>query len=168
MRTEATSSASAEVRIAGIGRIAVIATAAGLVRVEFLADSSPRIATAGAGAAADMRDRAVAELRAYPDGGELACPVVLDGLPPFIRRVLTALRRVPRGRTIGYGELAARAGSPGAARAAGSSCARNPVPLWVPCHRVVASGGLGGFSGGLDVKRALLRLEGVDPAHPHG
>lgn len=150
---------AAELRVPGIGRVAVIASAAGLVRVEFLADTGPRIPASGGGEAARMRDRALRELAAYPGGGALDCPVVLDGLPPFIRRALIALRRVPRGRTIGYGDLARRAGSPGAARAAGSACARNPVPLWVPCHRVVASNGLGGFSGGLDVKRALLNLE---------
>lgn len=151
--------ATAECTLPGVGRIALVATAAGLVRVEFLADASPRIPTTGSGDAARMRDHALRELRAYPDGGDLACPVVLDALSPFIRRALTALRRVPRGRTIGYGELARRAGSPGAARAAGSACARNPIPLWIPCHRVVAATGLGGFSGGLDIKRALLRLE---------
>ena len=157
---------AAELRVAGLGRIAVIAAAAGLVRVEFLARASPRIRPSGTGAAARMRDRALRELAAYPGGGSLDCPVVLDGLPPFIRRALSVLRRVPRGRTIGYGDLARRAGSPGAARASGSACARNPVPLWVPCHRVVASNGLGGFSGGLDVKRALLRLERLVEASP--
>lgn len=152
--------ASAEARLPGVGRIAIIASAIGLVRVEFLADASPRVKTAGDGAPAEIRDYALRELAAYPDGGLLACPVDLAGLPAFRKRVLTALRKVARGKTISYGELAARVGSPGAARAVGSACANNPVPLWVPCHRVLAGGGkLGGFSGGLDVKRALLALE---------
>jgi methylated-DNA-[protein]-cysteine S-methyltransferase len=153
--------AAAEAVLPGVGRIVVIASAKGLRRVEFLADSSPRIATSGTGAAAGIRDRALAELTVYAtDGAALSCPVDLDGLPPFQRTVLTALRRIGRGRTISYGELAERVGKPGAARAVGNACANNPVPLWVPCHRVLASGGkLGGFSGGLDTKRALLALE---------
>ena len=155
-----TEHASGEARLTGVGRIAIIASGAGLVRVEFLADASPKVNTTGEGAAAEIRDYALRELAAYPDGGVLACPVDLALLPAFRRRVLTAMRKVGRGKTISYGALAARAGSPGAARAVGSACANNPVPLWVPCHRVLAGGGkLGGFSGGLDVKRALLRLE---------
>lgn len=152
--------AAGEGTLPGVGRIAVVASPRGLVRVEFLADASPRVVADGDGAA--MRDRALRELVGYASGGALTCPVDLAGLPDFQRRVLTALRRVGRGRTVGYGELATRVGSPGAARAVGNACARNPVPLWVPCHRVLAAGGgIGGFSGGLDVKRALLALEGV-------
>jgi len=88
-------------------------------------------------------------------------PVDLDAAPAFHRAVYRALRRVPFGRTVTYGALARRAGSPGAARAVGRAMARNPVPLVVPCHRVVASAGPGGFGGGLDLKRRLLALEGV-------
>lgn len=155
--------ATAESRLAGVGRIAIIATAAGLVRVSILRPDAARVPRAGGGAAAAMRDRALRELAAYAAGGRLACPVVLDGLPPFARRVLGALRGIERGATIGYGALAELAGSPGGARAVGNAMARNPVPLWVPCHRVLASGGIGGFSGGsgLATKRALLALEGV-------
>ena len=85
---------------------------------------------------------------------------------PFRRRVLETLRRdVPWGETVTYGELAEMAGTPGAARAVGTAMARNPVPLAVPCHRVVASGGrIGGYGGGMHgiaTKRALLALEGV-------
>ncbi len=154
--------ASGEIQMAGVGRIAVIATEAGLVRVEFLADESPRVARRGDGRAARIRDRALAELAEYADGGGLGCPVDLDGVTPFRRRVLDVLRGVGRGETVSYGELAALLGKPGAARAVGSACANNPVPLWIPCHRVLAGGGrLGGFSGGLEVKRALLKIEGV-------
>ena len=83
------------------------------------------------------------------------------GLTPFRAAVMDTLRKVPAGTTVTYGELARRTGRPGAARAVGSIMARNPVPVLVPCHRVVATDGLGGFSGGLDVKRMLLRLEGA-------
>lgn len=85
----------------------------------------------------------------------------LDETTPFGRKVMSLLMEVPAGTTITYGELAAKAGSPGAARAVGNVMARNHVPLLVPCHRVVATAGLGGFAGGLDMKRKLLKLEGV-------
>jgi methylated-DNA-[protein]-cysteine S-methyltransferase len=76
--------------------------------------------------------------------------------------VLERLREVPRGETITYGALAARAGNPRAARAVGTACARNPVPIVVPCHRVLpGTGGIGNYGGGPDRKRALLTLEGV-------
>jgi methylated-DNA-[protein]-cysteine S-methyltransferase len=82
-----------------------------------------------------------------------------SGMTPFRKKVMEELRKVQAGETISYGELAAAAGSPGAARAVGNVMATNPVPLFVPCHRVIATNGLGGFTGGLDVKRALLKLE---------
>lgn len=82
-----------------------------------------------------------------------------SGMTPFRKKVMQELRKVPAGSTVAYGELAAIAGRPGAARAVGNVMATNPVPLLVPCHRVVATDGLGGFTGGLDVKRSLLRLE---------
>jgi len=92
-------------------------------------------------------------------------PMDLHELPEFTRRVLLALRdQVPHGATTTYGELAALAGSPGAARAVGQIMARNPWPLLVPCHRVLgADGALTGFSaeGGLDLKRLLLEIEGA-------
>lgn len=90
-------------------------------------------------------------------------PVDLSGVSPFRRRVLETLHRdVGFGETVTYGELAAMAGRPGAARAVGTAMATNPVPIVVPCHRVVAAGdAIGGYGGGLDMKRALLALEGV-------
>jgi len=83
---------------------------------------------------------------------------------PFRRRVLETLHReVEYGETVSYGELAVMAGRPGAARAVGSAMATNPVPIVVPCHRVLAAGGrIGGYGGGLDVKRSLLAIEGVE------
>ncbi|MGH2669650.1 MAG: methylated-DNA--[protein]-cysteine S-methyltransferase, partial [bacterium] len=84
---------------------------------------------------------------------------------PFERAVLEQLRRIPRGQVRTYREIAAAFGHPSASRAVGNACAKNPVPLIVPCHRVVRSdGGLGGYSlrGGPRLKRRLLELEGVD------
>jgi methylated-DNA-[protein]-cysteine S-methyltransferase len=81
---------------------------------------------------------------------------------PFLERCAQELRAIPRGEVVTYGELAALAGAPGAARAAGSFCARNRLGLFVPCHRVVSAGGLGSYgSYGLNYKRRLLELEGV-------
>ncbi|MDT3397894.1 methylated-DNA--[protein]-cysteine S-methyltransferase [Streptomyces sp. B1866] len=84
----------------------------------------------------------------------------------FNRRVLRELAaHVPYGTVVGYQHLADRVGDPGAARAVGTAMGGNPLPVVVPCHRVVESGGgIGGFGGGLETKRALLALEGVLPA----
>lgn len=86
----------------------------------------------------------------------------LDGISPWSRRVYELARTIAPGMTLSYGELAARLGSPGAARAVGQALRRNPFLLIVPCHRVLAADGkLGGFSahGGLDTKRRLLAIE---------
>jgi O-6-methylguanine DNA methyltransferase len=89
-------------------------------------------------------------------------PIDLEWATPFQRALADALREVPRGTVVTYGELGALAGRPGAARAAGSFCAHNRFMLIVPCHRVVGAAGLGGYgSAGLDTKRRLLALEGV-------
>ena len=84
------------------------------------------------------------------------CP---DELAPFNSRVVACLKKVPYGTTVTYGELARKAGSPRASRAVGNAMATNDLPLVIPCHRVVATQGLGGFGGGLRMKRDLLRLE---------
>ncbi len=89
-------------------------------------------------------------------------PVDLEHATPFLERCAHALREIPRGEVVTYGELAALAGAPGAARAAGGFCARNRLGLFVPCHRVVAAAGLGSYgSYGIAYKRRLLELEGV-------
>jgi methylated-DNA-[protein]-cysteine S-methyltransferase len=90
-------------------------------------------------------------------------PLELSRVTPLYMRIYRATQSVPAGATVTYGELAARVGSPGAARVVGRSMATNPWPVIVPCHRVVAAGGgKGGFSahGGVTTKEALLKLEG--------
>jgi methylated-DNA-[protein]-cysteine S-methyltransferase len=87
-------------------------------------------------------------------------PMELDGTE-FQRQVWAELSRIPYGQTISYGELALRVGRPRAPRAVGQANGRNPIPIIVPCHRVLAGNGLGGYGGGLPVKRALLALEGA-------
>ena len=89
-------------------------------------------------------------------------PVDLDSCPAFERQIYALLRDVPTGATVTYGELAERAGSPGAARAVGMAMGRNPIPIIVPCHRVLASNGRsGGFSapGGVTTKFRILQIE---------
>jgi methylated-DNA-[protein]-cysteine S-methyltransferase len=89
-------------------------------------------------------------------------PLDLEWATPFQRALAAALRAVPWGEVVSYGELAALAGRPGAARAAGSFCADNRYALIVPCHRVVAAGSIGGYgTSGVELKRRLLALEGV-------
>ena len=86
----------------------------------------------------------------------------LDGASPFQRAVARALRAVPYGEVVSYGELALAAGHPNAQRAAGTFCAHNRYPLFLPCHRVVAAAGLGSYGTlGVEYKRRLLELEGV-------
>ena len=88
----------------------------------------------------------------------------MSGLPEFPRQVYAVARSLPRGVTMTYGEVAARAGAPGAAQAVGQAMGANPFPIVVPCHRVVAAGGgNGGFSapGGVDTKLRLLAIEGA-------
>jgi methylated-DNA-[protein]-cysteine S-methyltransferase len=110
-------------------------------------------------------NRLVGELQAYFAGEEASFEGVeldLEYETPFLDRCARALREVPRGEVVTYGELAALAGSPGAARAAGSFCARNRLGLFVPCHRVVGAGGIGSYgSYGVEYKRRLLVLEGA-------
>jgi methylated-DNA-[protein]-cysteine S-methyltransferase len=112
----------------------------------------------------------VERLQAYAIGEEQQfddVPLDLEHLSPFQTRVVRACRRIGRGRVRSYGELAAAAGSPGAARAVGSVMAKNRYPIIVPCHRVVgAAGSLGGFSArdGLNMKRRMLELEGAEIA----
>jgi methylated-DNA-[protein]-cysteine S-methyltransferase len=88
-------------------------------------------------------------------------PLDLEYETAFLSRCADELRAIPRGEVVSYGELAALAGAPGAARAAGSFCARNRLGLFIPCHRVVGASGLGSYgSYGLGYKRRLLALEG--------
>jgi methylated-DNA-[protein]-cysteine S-methyltransferase len=90
----------------------------------------------------------------------LAYPITLSGLPEFTRKVLATARRIPHGARLSYGEVAAKIGSPKAARAVGQALGRNPLPIIIPCHRVVGKqGDLTGFSAGLNWKKALLALE---------
>ncbi len=106
-------------------------------------------------------ERERCEFREYASGSRTAFTFPLDHRnTPFSLQVLEEVRRVPYGETASYGDIARRAGRPRAARAVGRAVATNPLPLVIPCHRVVGSNGsLTGFGGGLVLKRELLRLE---------
>ncbi len=98
-----------------------------------------------------------------------AVPVFIEKATPFMRAVYDAARRIPAGEVVSYAELAQRIKKPGAVRAVGTALGKNPVPLIIPCHRIIAaSGRLGGFSaqGGLDTKKMLLHCEGVSVEKP--
>jgi methylated-DNA-[protein]-cysteine S-methyltransferase len=153
------------------GPLLVAVTPRGLVRVlypdyetdeevDLLAhEVSPRVLRS-ARATQDVRR----ELDEYFDGRRRAfdVPVDFEMLHGFRRAVLERTAEIPFGTVITYREMAERAGSPRGARAAGNALGSNPVPIVVPCHRVVHSGGgLGGYTGGLDRKIHLLKLEGV-------
>jgi methylated-DNA-[protein]-cysteine S-methyltransferase len=144
---------------APVGVLTLVAGADGISRVAF--GDHPEL-----GVGTEARVTTVArELDRYFDGRlrRFTVPVVLDDVSQPFRRVVleTLAREVPYGETVSYGELAELAGRPGAARAVGTAMATNPVPIVVPCHRVLAAHGLGGYGPGLDVKRALLAREGV-------
>ena len=106
-------------------------------------------------------ERAIHELEAYFEGErtQFDVPLALHGTP-FQLEVWSVLRTIPYGETTSYGAIARRIGKPDASRAVGAANGRNPIPIIVPCHRVVGSdGALTGFGGGLPVKQALLELE---------
>jgi methylated-DNA-[protein]-cysteine S-methyltransferase len=155
-----------------VGQVLVAATPKGVVRISytdwFAPDAtledlatrvSPRVIEAP-GRLDDLRR----ELDEYFTGDRTRFDIKVDRalLGPFARKVLGRTSRIPYGKVSTYSEVAAAAGSPRASRAAGNALARNPIPIVIPCHRVLRSGGgLGGYAGGLDRKTRLLELEGA-------
>ncbi|SDM12324.1 methylated-DNA--[protein]-cysteine S-methyltransferase [Streptomyces wuyuanensis] len=162
-----------------IGPLLLAATEDGLVSVVFHARGAVRerapeqlAARLGRGAVEDATGSGrlaepIRRLAEYFAGRrtEFGLPLDWSLTSGFNRQVLRELAEtVPYGSVVGYGDLADRVGRPGAAQAVGAAMGSNPLPLVVPCHRVVESdGGLGGFGGGLETKRKLLALEGVLP-----
>jgi methylated-DNA-[protein]-cysteine S-methyltransferase len=155
-----------------VGRLHVAVTRRGLIRVLFeeqllgeeidrLARSvSPRIMTS-----ASLTDRVRRELDAYFAGRLDRFSVRTDRrlIRGVTRDVLSATSKISYGQTSTYGEVAARIGRPAASRAVGRALGSNPIPIVIPCHRVIgASGSLTGYAGGVERKRTLLELEGVD------
>ena len=156
-----------------VGRLVAVATPCGLARLAYelenggldsvLEDVALRLSPAIVEAPARL-DPVRRELDEYFQGRRQDFDVPLDwGLstPGFRRLVLQACARIPFGATSTYKQMAIAAGSPTAFRAAGGALGSNPIPIVVPCHRVLSSsGGLGGYTGGLDRKRLLLAIEG--------
>ena len=107
---------------------------------------------------------ALKQLREYFDENRTTFSVPLDlQMPPFYKKVLLEVIKIPYGKTVSYQEIARRAGNAKASRAAGSANANNPIAIFIPCHRILASDGtLGGYGGGLDKKMILLEHEGLD------
>ena len=156
-----------------IGSLLLAATEHGMVRIGFACENhdavlaslaavvSPRIRRAPR-----RLDAAVTQIEAYFAGSlrRFDLPLDLRSVAGFRLEVLRHLRDIGYGRTESYREVAIAAGLPSAVRAVGSACARNPLPLVVPCHRVVRSdGSLGGYLGGTDAKHTLLALERPGP-----
>lgn len=155
-----------------LGDLLVAATPKGLVRVGLPSESADSVLSSLAEAISPRvlempkrLDDARRELDEYFDGRRMEFDLKLDWrLSPsgFYRQVLRQLPRVPFGQTVTYGEVAARAGSPKAYRAAGTACGANPMAIVVPCHRIIRSGGqLGNYGGGPEMKRYLLHHEGA-------
>jgi methylated-DNA-[protein]-cysteine S-methyltransferase len=147
-----------------VGELLLAATDRGLARISYFGlDEDALARTYGVRVLRSPLDDVRRELDEYFAGRRREFDLPLDlRVAPFHADVLRELRSVPYGRTTTYGALAARAGRPKAARAVGTVMNRNPIPIVLPCHRVVgANGSLVGYAGGLDVKRHLLRLEGA-------
>lgn len=153
-----------------VGPLYLAATANGLTDVGFAGDGGPVSARAPTGAdlarARAILDAAAAQLAAYFAGERRTFDLPLAPVgTEFQRAVWQALRDIPHGETISYGELARRIGRPRAVRAVGAANGRNPLAIVVPCHRVIGSdGSLTGYGGGLPIKRQLLALEAGDAA----
>ncbi|MDP2966310.1 MAG: methylated-DNA--[protein]-cysteine S-methyltransferase [Pelolinea sp.] len=157
------------------GALALAATESGLARLFFCSRKDYDTFTAANHLSADAKPNEILkeasrQVVEYFDGKrkEFDLPLDLNGQTPFRAKVLHACAKIPLGKVLTYGALAAKAGSPKAARAAGGAMANNPIALIIPCHRVVGSDkGLHGFSspGGLKTKAILLRHEGVAIEH---
>jgi methylated-DNA-[protein]-cysteine S-methyltransferase len=152
------------------GTLTLACSEAGLVRLALPSESPAIVVESLHRRYGDVREDARAidaarrTLDAYLTGASqsLAIPVDWSIARGFTLSSLQRLAEVPYGTTVSYRELALRAGNERASRAAGAACATNPVAIVLPCHRVLrGDGGLGGYGGGLDMKHALLRLEGV-------
>jgi methylated-DNA-[protein]-cysteine S-methyltransferase len=155
-----------------LGRLIVGATSEGLVRVglpsededDVLQQLTDRVSRRVLRAPRASLTQTRRELDEYFDGTRRAFAIPLDWrlARGFRREVLRAASEIPYGQTASYRDVATRAGSPGAVRAAGTALATNPLPIVVPCHRVLRTGGaLGAYRGGAAAKAALLELEGA-------
>jgi len=151
-----------------LGSLYVAVSDRGLYRLDFSPDPDAFLNTLDPLARTERNPAALApvagQLREYFAGARsrFDLPLDLSRLSPFQRRVLQTARQIPAGSVWTYRQVAQVIGQPQASRAVGQALGRNPIPIVIPCHRVVRSSGeLGGYRGGLDRKRQLLRLEGA-------
>jgi methylated-DNA-[protein]-cysteine S-methyltransferase len=148
-----------------VGELWIASTDRGLCRISYYAEGFEESLAQqfGVRVLRAPLDNVRRELDEYFEGRRRTFDLPLDlRVAQFQADVLRELARVPYGHTDTYGSLAAKAGKPGAARAVGTVMNRNPIPIVLPCHRIVgASGALTGYAGGLEVKRHLLQLEGA-------
>jgi methylated-DNA-[protein]-cysteine S-methyltransferase len=173
-RVEGLADVSYSIEPSPVGDLVVAVTPRGLIRVAYGAEErsdavleelarrvSPRVLEAPA-----ALDEVRRELEEYFEGRRASFDVPVDWRlhDGFSRRVLRATYRIPYGELLTYAQVAAKAGSPRGSRAAGNALGSNRIPIVVPCHRVVRTGGaMGGYTGGIERKRYLLDLEGVAP-----
>jgi methylated-DNA-[protein]-cysteine S-methyltransferase len=149
-------------RLGQLGWIWALRDGGGVLREVHLSESSSLVPVGAEVLGEDLRV-ALEEYVTGEDGG-LRRIVLAPASSTFAQAFREALWSIPRGQVRTYGQVACAMGKPKAARAVGRACATNPLPLVVPCHRVVAALGLGGFGPGLAIKRALLSQEGIDVA----
>ncbi|MBT3216199.1 MAG: methylated-DNA--[protein]-cysteine S-methyltransferase [Candidatus Marinimicrobia bacterium] len=144
-----------------IGTLIIEANAKGIRRIIFM-DKPIKQSGEGSKKARSIAMNAAHQLTEYFTSKRTSfdLPLDLSGLPPYHLVTLKEVNNIPYGKTASYGEIAKQTGSPNAARAVGNANAHNPIPVVIPCHRVIAgNGGLGGYGGRLDRKEFLLRLE---------
>lgn len=142
-----------------LGQMALAEEDGALIRLYLPGEGTPRLMPHETPLLREGREQLLAYLRGERKNFEL--PLAPRGTP-FQCAVWEELRRIPYGTTCTYGELAARIGNPRAVRAVGQANHRNPLPIFIPCHRVIgANGALTGYAGGLELKRSLLELEGI-------
>jgi methylated-DNA-[protein]-cysteine S-methyltransferase len=148
-----------------VGNLFLAATPRGLCRISYTVEGEDEVVARlfGARVLRAPLDDVRRELDEYFEGRRQAFELPIDlRVAPFHAEVLTELARVPYGHTDTYGALARKVGRPHAARAIGTVMHRNPIPIVLPCHRIVgANGSLTGYGGGLEAKRLLLELEGA-------
>ncbi len=136
-----------------IGPITITETDNAITRIDFRAERTP-------GKGSPLLRQCATQIREYLAGKRHSfdVPLRIDGTA-FDRAVLAAMRMVAFGKTVSYASLAKAIGKPTAYRAVANACGRNKIPILIPCHRVVASDGIGGFNAGISRKKALLRIE---------
>ena len=159
MNTVIPSTSCRRLGMTDLGPVAITAAKGAIISMDLLPPDTPLDDTSPE----PLLEAAFTQLREYLAGQRQTFELPLAPVGTvFQKHIWTLLTEIPFGAVAAYGEIAARAGRPNATRAVGAACHCNPIPIFIPCHRVVAAGGrLGGFGLGLELKQRLLDLEGV-------